>query len=151
MTTRSSVIAGVLSLLPGLGQLYNGERAKGMAMLCMTLGIGISAVLFRSPVTLMLMGLIYVAVLIPAVRDAAQVAAGRSATFTGERPWYVIWMLLMVGPFAFPLLWQSRRFSRPAKLVWTIAVILVAVLGIVAAGAVGPILEDLLKQYEALP
>lgn len=151
MNPRSPVTAGVLSLLlPGLGQLYNGERAKGIALLCMTLGIGVSAALFRSLFTLILLGLIYIAVLIPAVRDAVQVAAGRSAAFTGNRPWYVIWMLCMVGPFALPLLWQSR-LSRPAKLAWTIAVILVAVLSIVAAGAVGPVLEDLLTQHQTIP
>ena len=152
MNPRSPVTAGVLSLLlPGLGQLYNGERAKGIAMLCMTLGIGVSAALFHSLSTFILLGLIYVAVLIPAVRDAAQVAAGRGTTFTGDRPWYVIWMLCMVGPFALPLLWQSQRFSRTAKLIWTVAVIFLAVLGILAAGAVGPVLEDLLQPYQTLP
>ena len=40
MPTRSPWIAGILSLLlPGLGQLYNGERPKGIALLCMTAGL----------------------------------------------------------------------------------------------------------------
>ena len=148
---RTPFVATVLSaLLPGLGQLYNGERAKGIAMLCMVGGMAISAVLFRSVMTAVLLGIIYVAVLIPAVRDAFRVAAGQPGTFTGNRPWYVVWMLLMVGPFALPLLWQSARFSRGAKLGWTVAVILIAVIGILAAGAAGPVLEDLLQQYQTV-
>ena len=148
---RTPFVATVLSaLLPGLGQLYNGERVKGIAMLCMVAGIGISLALFRSAVTAVLLGIIYVVVLIPAARDAYRVASGQSGTFTGDRTWYVVWMLLMVGPFALPLLWQSARFSRGAKLGWTIAVILIAVIGILAAGAAGHVLEDLLQQYQTV-
>ena len=151
MTTRSPVIATVLSLVvPGLGQLYNGERAKGLAMVCMTLGIGLSAALSRSMISWILLGAVYLVVLVPAAQDASRVAKGLAPSLTGERPWYVIWMLLVVGPFAFPLLWQSRRFSQRTKLILTIVVIIVALLGILVIGAMGPLLEGTLQRLSPL-
>jgi hypothetical protein len=41
---------------------------------------------------------------------------------------YIIVMLLTTGINALPLLWQSANFSRHAKMLWTIAVPLLAVL-----------------------
>lgn len=151
-TRRTPVVAAVLSaVVPGLGQLYNGERAKGLAMLVMTVGVAVSCVAFRSPATLVFMGLIYLAVLIPAALDAYRVAGGGASRFSGDAPWYVIGMLLAVGPFALPLLWTSFRFSRTAKIVWTLAVILVAVACIVTIAAVGPVIDRLLRQSPVVP
>ncbi len=149
---RSPVVALVLSAVaPGTGQLYNGERAKGLAMLAMTVGIAVSCVAFRSPATLVFMGLTYLAVLIPAALDAYRVASGGASRFSGGAPWYVIGMLLAVGPFALPLLWTSPRFSRTAKIVWTLVVILVALVCIVTIAAVGPVIDQLLRQSPIVP
>lgn len=143
-TTRSPWLAAVLSaILPGLGQVYNRDRAKGIAMLCMALGIGITIAISHSVWSLILMGVLYVAVLIPAVHDAYQIARHRGPSLAGEQLWYVVWMLLCVGPFALPLLWQSRRFSTRGKLLWTIAVILIALIGILAVNAIGRLLDAL--------
>ena len=141
-TTRSPLLAATLSaILPGLGQVYNGDRAKGIAMLCMALGIGITIAISHSVWSAILMGVLYVAVWIPAVQDAYQVACHRGPGLAGERLWYIVWMLLCVGPFALPLLWQSRRFSTRGKLLWTIAVILIALIGILAVNAIGRLLD----------
>ena len=152
MTRRTPVVAAGLSLVVlGAGQLYNGERAKGLAMLMMSVGIAVSCVAFRSPATLVFMGLIYLAVLIPASLDAYRVASGGASRFSGGAPWYVIGMLLAVGPFALPLLWTSPRFSRTAKIVWTLVVILVALVCIVMLAAVGPMIDQLLRQSPLAP
>ncbi|PIQ85042.1 MAG: hypothetical protein COV74_10615 [Candidatus Omnitrophica bacterium CG11_big_fil_rev_8_21_14_0_20_45_26] len=37
--------------------------------------------------------------------------------------WFVILMLLTIGPFAFPLLWKSTKFSRVMK--WTLTILFV--------------------------
>ncbi len=150
MPTRSPWIAAVLSLLlPGLGQLYNQERPKGVALLCMTAGIAYGLVMstlgppaFRSLLTAVLLAVVYLFVWPPAVVDAYQHAAGKpSALLSGQKAWYVILMLVMVGPMAIPLLWQSPRFSRGGKIGWTIAVILIALVGIVLLLFVGPAIE----------
>ena len=41
--------------------------------------------------------------------------------------WFVILMLLLFGPLAFPVLWKSEKFSRDMKWLLTILVILMTV------------------------
>jgi len=42
------------------------------------------------------------------------------------RPWVVLLAIspFVLGPFGLPLLWKSPRFSRAAKLAWTVATLL---------------------------
>ncbi len=159
-------------ILPGLGQIYLGECAKGWTLLCMAVGVGISLIVSHTPIACFLMGGIYLAVMIPAALDAFQTASGRPRTFSVPMPinfreseigaaqatvhdkktktWagdavpYVVLMLLLVGPFAVPLLWQSQKFSTRAKIVWTLAVILIALLAIMATAFAASFMEQLL-------
>jgi hypothetical protein len=49
---KRTIVAVVLTfLLPGLGQIYNGERAKGAAILVATLVLGTLAYLWMPAVT----------------------------------------------------------------------------------------------------
>ena len=156
MPTRSPWIAAALSLLlPGLGQLYNQERPKGIALLCMTAGIAYGLFMSllgpshaRSLVTAVLLAIVYLLVWPPAVVDAYRHAAGKSSPLlSGEKAWYVILMLLTVGPMALPLLWQSPRFSRGGKIGWTVAVILIVLLGIAMLLVIGPAVERALQNF----
>lgn len=133
------------AVLPGLGQLYVGERAKGLTLLCMVAGVAVSLIISHTAVACVLMGGIYFAVMIPAAWDAFRAASGRPQIFTADAIPYVIMMLLLVGPFAIPLLWQSRKFSTPVKIVWTVVVLLIALLGIVAATLAGGFVDQLLR------
>lgn len=116
--------------VPGLGQLYLGEYAKGWTLLCMSAGVAVSLIISHTAIACFLIGGIYLAVMIPAASDAFQTASGRPRTFKADTVPYVIVMLLMIGPFAIPLLWQSKKFSKTAKILWTFIVILIALLGI---------------------
>ena len=153
MGKRSPYIAAGLSLIaPGAGQIYSGDRPKGVALLCITAGLWASAILTmtgaaaaRSVLTMLLLVVVYLFVLIPAVLDAYRAGEGQAAVITGEKLWYVVMMLLAVGPLALPLLWQSERFSRATKLAWTVAVIIIALLAIYALVVIGPIVERLLS------
>ncbi len=147
---RSPVVAAALSaLLPGLGQVYVGNTPTGVALLCTTAGIagGIAVALagpaaFRSWLTAGVLGFMYPFVWFPSVLDAAQAASGAERPFlSDQRRWYIILMLLTVGPLSLPMLWQSPRFSRNAKLAWTTAVILLFVLGVLLAVFLLPWLE----------
>lgn len=145
---KSAITAAFLSAcVPGAGQLYNGDRQKGIAMICLALGVWIGVLLSHSFFSLILLAVIYLAVLIPAVRDAYLIAQGNPSPFTGERIWYVVWMLLCVGPLALPLLWKSNRFSKRAKIIWTILVILIGIIGIWLAVVIGPIIDQLMESY----
>ncbi len=138
------------AVVPGLGQIYLGERAKGWTLLCMGAGVAVSLIVSHTAVACFLMGGIYLAVMIPAAWDAFQTASGRPRTFVGDTIPYVIVMLLLVGPFAIPLLWQSRKFSSLAKIVWTIVVIGIALLSIAAMTFAASFLEQLMKSVQAM-
>jgi len=146
--------AALSALLPGLGQLYLGERAKGVAVLAAALGIlaGIALALvgpaaLRSWATVAMLAVVYPFLWLPAVRDAYRGARGQSSPLlAGEQVWYVIFMLAIVGPMAVPLLWQSPRFSPRAKRLWTAAVILIALVGVAFAVWLGPILQRYLTE-----
>lgn len=136
-------------LLPGAGQLYLGERAKGWTLLCMSAGVGVSLMISHTWVACFLMGGIYLAIMIPAALDAFQTASGRPRTFSSEAVPYVIVMLLMIGPFAIPLLWQSQKFSRTAKILWTVGVILIALLAIAVTTFLASFLDQFMKSAGA--
>ncbi len=133
-------------IAPGLGQLYLGESAKGWTFLSMTGGIVVSLIVSHTMIAWILMGGIYLAIMIPAALDAFQTASGRPRVFAGDSRAYAIGMLLLVGPFALPLLWQSGRFSKIAKIAWTLVVILIALLGIVVLAFSASFLDPFMKQ-----
>lgn len=154
MSRRSPHIAAILSAaVPGLGQWYNAERPKGLALLCMTLGIWFGlATGLHSWVTVVMLVVVYVFVWIPATVDAYQRAAGHSSSLlSGERRWYTVLMLLAVGPMALPLLWQGARFSRMAKVLWTVVVIVIALAGVFVLTVLGPALERILGTVSDVP
>jgi|GEM_PF-698135 len=166
------------AFIPGLGQIYLGERAKGWTFLCMGAGVVVSLIVSHTPVACFVMGGIYLAVMIPAALDAFQIASGRLRTFSVPTPinfreseigaaqvaihdkkiktWagdtvpYVIVMLFLVGPFAIPLLWQSRKFSKPAKIVWAIVIIGIALLAIATMTFAASFLEKLMKSGQTV-
>ena len=160
MKMRSPYSAVLLSfVLPGMGQLYNGEHAKGIALLCIDLGIAFGMIMatigptsFRSLLTVIVLGIAYIFVWVPAMIDAFQRAAGKpQPLLSGGKIWYVLVMLLAVGPMALPLLWQSARFSKNAKIIWTIFVILIAILSILFLVFIGPSVERLLRNPPTFP
>jgi TM2 domain-containing membrane protein YozV len=147
---KKPILALVYSLiLPGLGQIYLGDYAKGWTFLCMGAGMVVSLIVSHEVLAFFLMGGIYLAVMIPAALDAFQTASGRPRTFSGDTTPYVIIMLLLVGPFAIPLLWQSRKFSSRAKIVWTVTVILIALFSIMAMTFATSFLEQIIKSGQA--
>jgi len=163
MSTRSPWCAALLSLVvPGIGQLYNGDRTKALAVLLMVAGIAMGILMatvgppaFHSILTTLILGVAYLFIWGPTVVDAYQRASGHPATvLSGEKPWYVIFMLLTVGPMAIPLLWQSPRFSRTAKVVWSALILLLAIAGIAVLLIVGPAVEkpfhELQDAYQTL-
>ena len=38
-----------------------------------------------------------------------------------HRIWFVVGLLVTIGPFGFPFLWKSKEFSRPVK--WTLTIV----------------------------
>lgn len=133
-------------LVPGLGQIYLGDYAKGLTLICMAMGILISVFISHSWFVWLLMGLIYLTIVFPAAADAFQTARGTPRVFMGDSLPYVLLMLFMVGPFAIPLLWQSPKFSKGAKIFWTVLVILMALVAIAVTTFLASSLDAFVKQ-----
>ena len=155
---RTPFVATVMSaLLPGLGQLYNGERAKGIAMLSLTAGIWFWFVMAavgpsyaRSQLSQVVLAVTYFFVWLPATTDAYRVAAsGTSGLVTGSKSSYVIFMVVMTGIMALPLLWQSATFSRSAKITWSVIGVLNTFLALLFLALLGPHVEQFLRDVNA--
>lgn len=77
---------------------------------------------------------------------------GEFLTRPGAEPWYVrtptlITAFLLVGPLALPLLWIHPRYSARAKLLWTVAALLLtAALTLM----VGQSVKSLMQYYKEL-
>ena len=122
-------IALLLSaLLPGLGQIYNREIAKGLVIFGCGLSLGVLTGWvsgFNKVTPALALLLLWVSAAVDAHKMAK--TAGQGAEFFYRKS-FVVAMLLFVGPLALPLLWQSPNFSRTARWLWTILVVGVALL-----------------------
>jgi|SRR3989304_5207825 len=121
---RSPLIALSLSaLVPGLGQLYNNEVGKGFVIIgsCLVLGW---LIYWQSGINRITFALALLLVWISAIAEAykSAQASGQPPDFY-YRKTYVVSLLLLIGPFALPLLWRSRHFSRTARWTWIALVI----------------------------
>jgi hypothetical protein len=140
--------------MPGLGQLYNREDAKAAAILCSTFGIWAGLLwttvgpdASRSWLSAVALLFAYPFLLLPAVLDAHRRANGNPEVLSSDASrWPVVIMLLVIGPLAIPQLWQSSGFSRRAKALWTLAVVLVSMIVILVMVAIGPVLEHWLAE-----
>lgn len=112
----------------------------------MDAGVALSLIFSHTGIAFFLVGGIYLAIMVPAAVDAFQTASGRPRMFKGDAVPYVILMLLMVGPFAIPLLWQSVKFSKFAKIFWTAAVVLIAFLAIAVLMFSASFLDQIMEQ-----
>lgn len=158
MATHPLTAAALSALAPGLGQWANGQRAKGLALLCLTLGLWAFMALaawgpgaFRSQFSLLLLGATYLVVWIPAVREAFRGDPEASGSLlSGDRAWYIVLMVFTLGAMALPLVWHSRRLSARAKYFWSAVGVLNTLLAFVLAWVVGPSIERSLEELRSL-
>ena len=111
------------TIIPGMGQMYNQEAKKGLVIFGSCLGLGLLTY-WISGLNKFSTALALILVWVSSMADAYKVAttAGQPSDFYYRRP-YVVAMLLLVGPLALPLLWQSPHFSRSARWIWTAIVV----------------------------
>lgn len=128
-----SLFAASLSLVPGLGHLMLGRRGRALALFAVDVGFVCSLFFFKSIAGRFLTGFAYFTVMVPAVIETYLFAQGGVSPVSESRS-YILVLLLMTGFAALPLLWQSPLFSRRIKIVWSIAV---PVLAIIHFGFIG--------------
>src|SRR5438093_18717 len=135
---KSPITVLVLSVIvPGLGQIFNDEKKKGRVIFGSCFGLALLIYWF-SGFNRFSIALALILLWSSAIVDAFKVvnASGRPAEFYYRRS-YVVAMLLLVGPFAFPLLWQSPQFSRFARWTWTVVVVTAALMFAVTPDLIG--------------
>lgn len=142
MSDRSKPLIALLlsAVIPGAGQIYNGEHAKGVVIFgcCLVLA---AAAYWIGGLNALSAGLALLMIWLSAILDAFKVAqaAGQPVDFY-YRKGYVVAMLLLVGPLALPLLWRSPNFSSKARWVWTVIVTGAALLFVATPYLVRPLL-----------
>ncbi|MBI3087839.1 MAG: hypothetical protein HYY91_03015 [Candidatus Omnitrophica bacterium] len=122
-STKNPWVAAGLSLAPGLGQLYNGQRAKAWVLCgaCLALVLATTWLAGISRVTAALaLFVVWTSAIVDAYKTAQM--SGRPLDWYYRRP-YVVAMLLLLGPVALPLLWRSPHFSAAARWTWTTVVL----------------------------
>lgn len=126
---RNPFLALLLSvILPGLGQIFNREIKKGLVIFGSGLSLGLLSywlVGFNKIAAALALLLLWISAAIDAYKIAK--IAGQAAEFYYRKS-YVVAMLLLVGPLALPLLWQSPNFSPVARWTWTVIVVGAALL-----------------------
>lgn len=125
---KSILLTFFLSFIPGLAQIYLGEKRKGFTLLIIDGGIFLTLILSKSYLIRLLMSGIYLAAFLPSAIESHQMAKGSKRKLDTNSRWYVTMLILFTGFSALPLLWNSARFSKRAKIAWTIAVPVLAFL-----------------------
>lgn len=142
---QQRLIVLFLSLIPGLAHLYLGQIKKAIVMLLISLSLILTFIFAKSLVMKTLMSLVYLGTLGPAGIEAQEIVRFGISHLT-ERKWYVTFLLLVTGFSALPLLWQSVFFTKRAKIAWSIAVPVLAVIFFTTLGRYWTDLEHYLER-----
>lgn len=118
----------IVAPFPGIGHIFLDKKKKGVALVIVFLGL-ISGFIFSSLLLIKaLMVMVYFSIAVPAGLETYQLAKyGKNRIDTDAR-WYTVVLLLFTGFAALPLLWQNKNFSRTSKILWSVAVPVLAVL-----------------------
>ncbi len=123
---KNSTLTLVLSIIPGLAHLYLGKRGKALGLLVIDAGIFLTLIFSETLLMKVLMAGIYLVTFLPACLETYRMAQNRESWIKTDSKWYTSVLLLTTGFNALPLLWQSKAFSKRYKILWTLAVVVLA-------------------------
>ncbi len=135
----------LLSIIPGMSQLYLGLTRKAFSLFIIDVMIASAFIFSDSYVFRFLSGGIYLITFFPASIESYQLAKYGENRIDTDARWYIAVLLLTTGFSALPLLWQSQSFSKGEKLAWTVAVPALAVLFFTVLIKYWDYLEDYLR------
>jgi hypothetical protein len=132
-------------LIPGTGHLLLGRPKKALGLFLVFAALVAGFLLSDWFLIKILMVMVYFSIAIPAWMEAYQIARyGRNKINTDAR-WYTVTLLLFTGFSALPLLWQNSNFSKKSKILWSLAVTLLAMAFFSALIAYRDFLETTIK------
>ena len=132
------------AILPGLGQILQGERAAGLSLMAACLGMGVILYWDPSWFTGLFVALAYLSLVFHAAKDAYH------GTRNTESIQYVLGLAVVIGPFCLPLLWQNNQIHQKAKLIWTVVILILSGLAIASMVYLDPIVNKMLANYPML-
>jgi len=125
---KNPLVAAILFPIPGLSHLYLGKKRKAILLFIIDIGIALALIFSDSYIVRILMLMIYAVTALPAALEAYQLSEHKKKTIDTDSRWYVTILLLTTGFSALPLLWNSPNFSKRAKIIWTAAVPVLAII-----------------------
>ncbi|MES2504099.1 MAG: hypothetical protein V4534_04390 [Myxococcota bacterium] len=135
----------ILSIIfPGLGNLSQGDKPGGLALMSAALGLILLCMWDLSWFTTIFVVLAYFSLIWHSVRDM------QKGTRHTESIQYVLGLSAVVGPFALPLLWQNRSIHTRAKKIWTAVILFITVLLVLGMIYVDPMIERTLQTYQRI-
>lgn len=137
-----NLLPAILSaILPGLGQLTQGERSNGLSLMAAALGMPLILCLDFSWFTGIFVVTAYLSLVFHAAKDAYH------GTKNTESIQYVLGLAVVIGPFCLPLLWQNQQIHRQGKLIWTLIILVITGLAIVSMIYLDPIVNKMLGDF----
>jgi hypothetical protein len=122
--TTAIVFTGIV---PGIGHLLLGKPKKAVGLFLVFAGLVTGFIFADWLLIKILIVLVYISVALPAWIEAYQISRYGENTVNIDARWYTVILLLFTGFSALPLLWQNNNFSKKSKILWSIAVPLLAI------------------------
>lgn len=123
---KKPFLALILSLIPGLSHLYLGKIKKAVVLFIIDAGLVLSLIYSNSYLMKLIAINIYLFTFLPACLETYNMAKGKESWINTDSKLYTVILLLTTGFSALPLLWQNKELSKRFKIIWTIAVPLLA-------------------------
>jgi hypothetical protein len=117
----------IVGILPGIAHLYLGRKKKGVALFIAFSGLILGFLLSDLILIKALMIMVYCSITVSAWLETCQIAGYGKNKIDTDAKWYTVVLLLVGGFAALPLLWQNDKFSKNSKILWTIAVPVLAI------------------------
>jgi hypothetical protein len=124
--TKTAVIF-LMGPFPGAGHMCLGNRKKALSLFLVFAAVISGFVFSPSRLIKLLMVMTYFSISIPAWVETFQIARYGKKKIDTDARWYTVMLLLFTGFAALPLLWQNSNFSKKSKVIWSVAVPLLAV------------------------
>jgi len=124
LLTAAVIFTGII---PGTGHLLLGRPKKALGLFLVFAGIITGFLLSDWFLIKILLVMVYFSIAIPAWIESYQIARYGESNINIDARWYTVILLLFTGFSALPLLWQNNNFSKKSKVLWSIAVPLLAI------------------------
>ena len=128
LNKKRALIGSFFSIVPGCGHLYFRQWSKGLSLFVVDAALLAGVFLSNSSIIQVLMLIVYGVILFSSISDMRVLSGLQPQNKFKDSKEFIAFLLLTTGVNALPLLWQSQAYGRFGKVLWTVAVSLLAIL-----------------------